>query len=390
LNRLSPLEIASGLVFGLGPPERLPSAREAGTPLEAIERAILPALKRPPCLVSFSGGRDSSTILALAVRLARREGLELPIPATNRFPPAESSDDVEWQERVVVRLGLTEWIRAEYTNELDSVGPVARQVLRRHGLLWPFNAHFHAPLLHEAFGGSLLTGIGGDEALGRPRWARSAAVLSGRGCLRPRELLAVGLTASPFAVRRAAHSTREPVLLPWLRPEAQGEVWARWVADTASEPLRWSDRFAWWRRLRYVRLAIEALRLIGSDLLVEVRHPFADAGFASALAALPPDARAHGRSVAMRQLFDDALPHELIQRCTRSHFDLVFWNEHSRELAARWNGDGIDDELVDVEALRREWEEPCPDARTFMLLQELARSEEPGVAVELEQAVAGA
>ena len=125
---LTPLEIASGLVFGLGPSERLPTAKEAGTPLEALERAILPALKRPPCLVSFSGGRDSSTILAVAVRLARRQGLELPIPATNRFPVVGQSDDVEWQERVVVHLGLTDWIRTEYTSELDSVGPVVVRV----------------------------------------------------------------------------------------------------------------------------------------------------------------------------------------------------------------------------------------------------------------------
>jgi asparagine synthetase B (glutamine-hydrolysing) len=383
LNGLNPLEIASGLVFGLAPSERLPSAREAGTPLEAIERAILPALLRPPCLVSFSGGRDSSTILALAVRLARREGLELPIPATNRFPPAESSDDAEWQERVVVHLGLTEWARADNTSDLDSVGPVARRMLRRHGLLWPFNTHFYAPLLHEAFGGSFLTGIGGDEALGRPRWIRAAAVLSRRGRLHPRELLAVGLTASPFAVRRAAVSTREPVLLPWLRSEAQREVWARWMTETASEPLSTTSRFAWWRRLRYVRLGIEALKQVASELLVEVRHPFADAGFAAALAAVPPDTRGHGRATAMRQLFQDALPIELIQRCTRSHFELVFWNEHSRALAARWNGEGIDDELVDIEALRREWEAPRPDARTFMLLQRIALAEEPAVAGEL-------
>jgi asparagine synthase (glutamine-hydrolysing) len=387
---LTPLEIASGLVFGLGPSERLPTPKEAGTPLEALERAILPALKRPPCLVSFSGGRDSSTVLAVAVRLARREGYELPIPATNRFPVAGQSDDVEWQERVVVQLGLTEWIRTGSTSELDSVGPVAGRVLRRHGLLWPFNAHFYAPLLQEAFGGSLLTGIGGDEALGRPRWARAAAVLSRRAHVRPREVMAVGLTASPFAVRRSAHPTREPVLLPWLRPEAQGEVWARWVADTASEPLRFADRFAWWRRLRYVRLGIEGLRQIASDFLVEVRHPFADAAFASALAAVPADARNHGRSVAMRELFDDALPPELIQRCTRSHFDLVFWNEHSRELAARWAGEGINDELVDIEALRREWEAPHPDARTFMLLQQLALNGKSAIAGELDQAAASA
>ena len=39
------------------------------------------------------------------------------------------------------------------TDELDSVGPVAQAVLRRHGPLWPFNAHFHMPLLERASGG---------------------------------------------------------------------------------------------------------------------------------------------------------------------------------------------------------------------------------------------
>jgi hypothetical protein len=143
--------------------------------------------------------------------------------------------------------------------------------------------------------------------------------------------------------------------------------------------LQSSGRFAWWRRLRYVRLGIEALQRLASDLLVEVRHPFADSGFAAALAALPPDARSRGRA----GLFEDALPVELIQQCTRSHFDHVFWSEHSRELAARWSGEGVDDELVDLDALQREWQTPRPDARTFMLLQRIALGDEPADAGDL-------
>jgi hypothetical protein len=131
-----------------------------------------------------------------------------------------------------------------------------------------------------------------------------------------------------------------------------------------------------------VQLGIEALRRIASGLLVEVRHPFADAGFAAALAAVPPDARKQGREI----FFQNALPVELIQRCTRSHFDHVFWSEHSRELAARWNGKGVDDELVDLEALRQEWQGPRPDARTFMLLQQIALSDEPAGAGDLATA----
>ena len=113
----------------------------------ALESAVLRVLQRPPCAVSFSGGRDSSAVLALATHLARREGLPLPIPATNRFPAVESSNETEWQERVVTHLGLDEWVRLEHDDELDCVGSIAQETLGRHGLLWPFNAHFHVPLL---------------------------------------------------------------------------------------------------------------------------------------------------------------------------------------------------------------------------------------------------
>ena len=60
----------------------------AATPRAAFEAAILPGLRRSPCLVSFSGGRDSSAVLATATAVARREGLPLPVPITHRFPSA--------------------------------------------------------------------------------------------------------------------------------------------------------------------------------------------------------------------------------------------------------------------------------------------------------------
>lgn len=388
--RLTPLEVASGLVFGFMPPEALPEPRKTQTPLEALEEAILPALLRPPCLVSFSGGRDSSSILAAAVRLARREGLELPVPATNRFPRDEAADERDFQERVVVHLGLIDWLRFEFTSELDCVGPVACRALRRHGLLWPFNAHFHVPLLDEAFGGSLLTGVGGDEALSIPRWARAAAVLSGHARPRPRDLLAVGLAASPQAVRRAVLARRDPVLLPWLRPAAQREVWTQWVAGTASQPVRWQQRFAWWRRTRYLRVGMQSLERLASDMRVVTHHPFVDARFSAAIAALPSEERFENRTQAMRALFGGLLPAELLARRTKSSFDDAFWSDHSRAFASSWDGRGIDPDLVDPDALREVWESPAPDARTFLLLQSLWLQQAEAAtspADELEQAV---
>jgi asparagine synthetase B (glutamine-hydrolysing) len=383
----TPIEVASGLVFGFTPPESLPEP--AADAVAALEAAILPALLRPPCVVSFSGGRDSSTILAVAVRLARREGLELPVPATNRFPQAEGSDESGWQERVIIHLGLTEWVRFDFVDELDSVGPIAMRALRRHGLLWPFNAHFHLPVIEEASGGAVLTGVGGDEALGAPRWARAAAVISGRTRPRPRDVLAVSLAASPPAVRRAVLSRREPIVLPWLRPEAQQEMWALWTADVAAEPLRWQHRAASCRRRRYIQVGLTSLDLLAAEHRVEMHSPFVDARFAATLAVLPSERRFLTRSAAMRELFGDLLPAELLARRTKSHFDHAFWSTHSRRLAETWDGEGADPALVDHDALGATWAQPRPDGRTFLLLQAaaLAREQSASASSELTQAV---
>ncbi|HET8757872.1 MAG TPA: asparagine synthase-related protein, partial [Solirubrobacteraceae bacterium] len=202
---LTPLELALGVVIGTDPPaERTPAAPR--DPLSALEAAVLPALRRPPCLVSFSGGRDSSAVLAVAARVARREGLADPVPVTIRALGAPAADEARWQELVVAHLGLDDWSRLTFADELDVVGPVAAGVLRRHGLLWPFNAHFHVPMLDAARGGALLTGIGGDELFGAATSPRAAAVLGAR--VRPvaRDVRRVALYLAPRFARRRWHA----------------------------------------------------------------------------------------------------------------------------------------------------------------------------------------
>jgi asparagine synthase (glutamine-hydrolysing) len=140
--RLTELEVASGLV--LGPDPATPALRlpeEPLHPVRALELALLPALLRPPCLVSFSGGRDSSVVLAVSARLARREGLDLPVPVTFRYPTAPETNESEWQEMIVRRLALPEWRCRDVGDELDLLGPVAQRVLLRHGVLYPPNVH---------------------------------------------------------------------------------------------------------------------------------------------------------------------------------------------------------------------------------------------------------
>src|SRR5579884_3063930 len=71
--------------------EALPRPAPGGL-YAALESVLVAALSRPPCAVSFSGGRDSSAVLALATDAARRHGLELPVPVTMRFPSVTAAE----------------------------------------------------------------------------------------------------------------------------------------------------------------------------------------------------------------------------------------------------------------------------------------------------------
>ncbi len=370
-HSLSDVEIATGIVLGAagGRPTRLPAPRSGETPLEALERACLPALERGPCLVSFSGGRDSSVVLAAAVHAARQEGLALPVPATNRFPGARDADESRWQERVVRHLGLTDWLRTDYTDELDAVGPVATAVLRRHGLLWPFNAHFHAPLLEAARGGSLLTGIGGDEVFGRSRWARATAVLALRERARLRDLPRVALLASPRPLRSALLRRRFPAEFPWLTPAATRVLARGWGADSASEPARLGRRIEWLHGRRWLQAGTRSLDLLAGDAGAAIEHPLLSLEFGAALTAGAGRSGFDDRGGALRELFGALLPHDVLSRTTKACFDAAFWAAHSREFARGWHGQGVDPTVVDREALRAVWAGPEPDAHTYLLLQ---------------------
>jgi asparagine synthase (glutamine-hydrolysing) len=369
----TPLELASGLVFGadhLAQPEE----ERVGNPIAALEAAILPALAGDgPCIVSFSGGRDSSAVLAVAAALARREGLPPPVPATNVFAGAGTADETRWQEEVVRHLGLVDWARLELEDELDAVGPVALEHLERHGLLWPFNAHFPAPLLRLARGGVLLTGIGGDELLGATEWARAAAVLSRAVRPAPRDALRVGLALAPGRVRAAVLRRRMRDLeLEWLTDEANAALHGELASSLASEPLRWSERWVWWRRRRDTRVGRASLQLVADDCGARIEHPLTDRGFATAAARVAATRRIHDRTGVMAAIFGDVLPDSAIRRVSKATFDSVFFGEESRRFAVAAADEASSLDVVAPQALRAEWAKPTPDAHSLLLLQAIA------------------
>jgi asparagine synthetase B (glutamine-hydrolysing) len=370
--RPRPLEIACGLALGGDDESPVLIVRDTPPPRLALEAAVLRALSQPPCLVSFSGGRDSSAVLATAAAVARRDGLPLPIPATYRFSAAPGSHEDEWQEQVVRHLGLPEWVRLGMGGELDAVGPVARAVLSRHGVLWPFNAHFHWPLLERAAGGSLLTGIGGDELFGRQLWSSARVLLGGGGVgigLRRVRLRSVGLAVAPTPVRRWAVARRSRLRFPWLLPEVE-EALRRQLAEwRARTPIGWASAVAWWWRSRHRTVLAASMATLAAAARTQLVHPFLEATVVGATARHfgaggPPD-----RTSAMRVLFSDVLPDEVLARRTKAYFDEAFISDHSREFAAGWTGMGVDPSLVDPDRLAEEWRSDQPDARSLLLMQ---------------------
>jgi asparagine synthase len=365
--RLSSLEIATGMVFGVLPGE-LPDP-DGLTPLRTLEDVIRPALLREPCLVSFSGGRDSSAVLAVATVLARREGLPLPIPATNVFPAERETDETGWQERVVRHLGLTDWLRIEHTVELDALGTYAQRLLGRHGLVWPFNAHFHAPLLEAAAGGSLLTGIGGDELFGAAQRNRAALVATRRARPEARDLLRLGLACAPASIRRAVLAWRQPVSLPWLRREAQerlSDVLADWMAQA---PRTLTRRLAWVRMSRYLEVATNGLGRAAEDEDVLLVHPLLAPKLWAEVGRVAQPMGFSGRTEGMRRLFAAVLPDAICGRAGKARFDGAFWTAQARTHARSWTGGGVPAEWVDEQALATHWRTGRPLANSFTLLQ---------------------
>lgn len=339
------------------------------TPLSAVEalrRSLREALGRSPCFVAFSGGRDSSGLLAMAVDVARREGLPAPVPLTMRFPGVPQADESAWQEQVIRHLGVTEWEVLALHDELDYVGPYAQRVLTRHGVLWPANTHVHLLLLETARRGCFIDGVDGDSILS---WGHLRLVQTLRGRRRPGRSAARDLrdlVSGPAWRRRQARRTG--LRLPWLTPQAQALLTEALADEWESEPLSYDARVRWYHGSRYLGALQWTTQLLAAQTGTAVVRPLLDPQFLTALANHYGRFGFPGRTPAMRMLFGDLLPDAVLSRQSKASFP-NYWGEGSREFAARWTGAGIDPEYVDADALRSAWASPQIDHRSAPLFQ---------------------
>jgi len=334
----------------------------------ALEAAIRPCLIQAPCVIGFSGGRDSSALLALAAGLAAREGWEEPVPVTLRFPFPETQE-TRWQELAMSQLGLSSWVRVDCEDELDLIGSLAARGLRDHGVQYPPNIHLVARLADHAAGGSVLTGTGGDDAFGAWPWYRLFAVAARRVRPRPRDARTAAHALAPAWLRREYLRRRRPLLLPWLRADPRRAVAQRTAADLVARPRSWSARMEWLAGSRLWRAAAFSAAQLGADRGVMVRSPLIDPGY---LRALGREGARHGwgdRTATTRALFGDLLPAELIERSTKATFSGPFFGPCTRAFARSWDGGGLDPAVYDPEELRTVWQSAQPHFGSAMALQ---------------------
>lgn len=362
--------MATALVYGID--ETIPPLETDGPsppPRSVLEGILRHALEHPPCVIGFSGGRDSSALLALAAHVAGREGLEAPVAATNIFPGDAAAAESEWQELLIRHLGLEGWERLHFTAELDVVGPVAAPLLRRFGPTFPFNGHFGMPSVALAAHGTYVTGIGGDELFEPNDLTRLALVLRGR--LRPRrdDLIVALRTLGPERLR-VRHYRRLIPEEPWLRAEVRRDFVSDLARSLARQRLWYATqlrRDVWRDR---ARPALQAtLASFAATVPATMVHPFQDRDLIRAVAGHTGRVPWPGRAAAMRELFGDVLPGEVVRRRTKASFDSIFFNEHSRAFVDQWDGTGANSELVDIDRLREAWQRPAVDARSLSLLQ---------------------
>lgn len=376
---LTELDVASGVVLGCVDVKDHESAPEpASSPIDVLQDEACRLLESGPCVVAFSGGRDSSALLAVFTSVARRFGLAEPVAATLRWEGDASSDESEWQEQVVRSLGISQWEVIRPAEDLDLLGPEATAALSKHGLLWPPPAYAICPMLRRASGGTLISGEGGDETFGLWPYAKVWASLSARRRPPVRELAKLAAGFTPLTLRRALWRWREPPYQDWLTPGARRTYGRALSTEMATDPVWWDDYLAVMRRSRSITLGLETMTWLAGEEGARFVTPFHNPAFLDAMARLGGRRGMGGRTSIMTALFSDLLAPAILTRATKASFGGVFWGPASRQFARTWTGEGFDPSLVEVERLRAAWLAPTPVAGSALPLHAAWLNGHPG------------
>jgi asparagine synthase (glutamine-hydrolysing) len=338
------------------------------TPRDELERVVDAQFATGrQVFVCFSGGRDSSAVLALAVHVARRRGAPLPIPVTLRFTAHPESDESQWQELVVQHLGLTEWIVIERP-DADLLDPAIAGLLATRGLFYPSQIGSYIPIVEAADGGVVLTGEGGDESFGGWQFRAAMHPVEWGPVTAAKAVAVAALTHGPVAAKH------------WFRQRRQSQTWlteaGRIAVDAALddaaevEPIGWRSYLAWSFARRAWDQARHTLDLLGAASQCRVVHPLAEPALLSSLTAAWPRRGPADRTDVMQSVVGDLLPRMIVERDDKAVLASVFIGERSKAFIERWDGTGVDAEWIDTQALRGVWSRRYPYVGSFNLLHQ--------------------
>lgn len=365
---LSFLDLACGMPLGWNS-ERPRTPRPALLD-EACDRVFSESFGRGPCYIPFSGGGESSMWLAIGTRYARRNGHDDPIPLTLRYPGLTSAEGFRVQERVVAHLGLADWQRVEPEGSLDLIGPVAGATLARTGPLWPPNAYVMTPLVEAARDGVFVLVTGLTDFFSWWRWAPLVSVLERHRRPIKRDLALLGSALmSPSMRARAARRREIPPPMPWLRPAAEHEALAVLRLRQADVPRRCDRAMAAQVTHRCFDGAALTIAAIGETHGTSIDQPLRRPGVVESMAGAAGWRGFRGLKTMLSEMCGDLLPANLLSAREAPDLTRVFFADASREFAAGWTGEGLDESVVDPDALRRTWLSQSPDPRTACLLQ---------------------
>ena len=157
--------------------------------------------------------------------------------------------------------------------------------------------------------------------------------------------------------------------MPWLRPAAERDALALLRRRQADVPRRYDRAVTAQVTHRCFDAAASALRSIGEMAGTEVVQPLRRPGAVERMAGAGGWRGFHGLEAMLLAMSGGLLPADLLRARRGADLTPVFFSDPSREFATGWNGEGLDESVVDTEALRRNWLSATPDPRTACLLQ---------------------
>ena len=363
----SRIELALGIPLGVVPDAAsLPAIRLS--PRDELERIIDEQFELGrQVFVCFSGGRDSSAVLALAVHVARRRGAPLPIPVTLRFPDYPESDESTWQDVVIAHLGVTDWIIIDRP-DADLLDPAITDILRARGLFYPSQIGSYLPIVTAAAGGVLLTGEGGDESFGGWQLRAAAHPLAWGPRSAAKAAAVATLSRGPARVKHWYRRRGQPH--PWLTPA--GRIAVESALDQAAEvePLGWRGYLAWSFARRAWEYAQHTLDVVGDGSQCRIVHPLAAPSLLGSLASTWSILGPSDRSDVMTAVVGDLLPRTVVEREDKAVLASVFIGARSKAFIEQWDGSGVDHEWIDTQALRAVWARRYPYSGSFSLLHQ--------------------